>query len=134
MANRYLYRINGGEVEGMSTVDEGDVLDSFHNWTIFDVSESLSLNHDLPRIWDGIEIRNATIDEINNFVLFRDADKAIEIVSHAKAMINTKDSLGKIIIALSELLRKFNNRIANGDSFTTMNQNQFQQLWKDEVK
>ena len=106
----FLYRINGGEVLGVS-VDMGAYagIDAAFYAAIADPPTPDGIDLSVPKIYDGTNLRNASPSEITNFTSARNTDQVLSDRNGAKAWVNTLPVNKKALQGIaSVLLDEFN--------------------------
>jgi hypothetical protein len=101
----FLYRINGGEVLGVSTsANAYQGVDSTYFATATDPAAPDGVDLSTPKIWDGTKIRNATQAEVSNFPTARTADQ--NLIDRGKAIewLQSNPVQRKILRALVSVL------------------------------
>lgn len=101
----FLYRLNGGAIEGAS-VDNGafNAIDTTYFATVTDPATPDGLDLSVLKIWDGLQVRNATAPEIANFATAKAADDLLIERAKAKDFFVTGSVSRKAMRALIETL------------------------------
>lgn len=106
----YLYRKNGGKVEGVSSDNTAyAVIDTTFYATVTDPSAPNGSDLGTPKIWDGSAIRNATGPEIATFATALATDTNLSFRALAKQRLQQDLILRKVLQALvAALLTEIN--------------------------
>lgn len=116
-----LYRINGGEVVKIATSGQAFADRNVTYWgvlvdpTFIDGQEARDSNWNLrvlgfAKIWDGVNVRNATQAEIDNFVIAEADDDKLQDRDGAIDLFQTHPRFRKMMAAFSDILKdEFNS-------------------------
>lgn len=121
----FLYRKNGGKVEGVSSDDNAYTgIDATFYGTALNPSTPNGTDLATPKIWDGSAIRNATAPEITAFATALTADTNLIDRAAAKARLQSDPVLKKLLGALVDTLRTQINtlRTSPNQSFPAVTQ------------
>ena len=103
MALIFLYRTNGGQVQGESiNSDAYDPLPQFFS-TVTDPSTPDGTNLVPPKIYDGTQVRSATAAEIMAFAIAEAEDDVLDARDKAKKLL-IHSQTGKVLKAIIELM------------------------------
>jgi len=99
----YRYRKNGGQItnESIDAVNPWLNEDTTYEDVLTDPSLSVSLNPDLPKIWTGTEVRNATAPEIAAFSLGEAEDENLKARTESSNLVDEKNDRAKVIKGLA---------------------------------
>lgn len=129
MATTVLYRLNGGEVKGISIADPWPLFPDAFFGKVVDPPTPDGGNLSPRKIYDGTDMRNATAAEITNFAVAESDDENLQARTLAKDLLDEARSVAtiKAIKALIELLvddlnilrQQFNTTTAESAQLTT---------------
>lgn len=112
-----LYRIGSGEVIKISVKNQTFAERNTKYWGVLtdpqisDSVEVLDTNQNkrvlgFAKIWDGVNVRNATQTEIDNFVVAEDTDDKLQDKDRAVDLLQTQPQFRKLFTAFADIIRQ----------------------------